>query len=253
MYCNNCGYPNPAGQSACGACGTVMAPEPHISDVTSGNVVICWACHAANINDSIYCRECGRRLYAAKIPARGVNGDFAEAIRQDISLPGEPCGDAVRAERREEARAAAYETNPPSAETSALPSTAPKPPNILLEKLDMMERELDAKKQEPLPEPEREAKFDKLREYDETLKDIAFRLDTLISDLLKAEAQEYSFSDSPRVDGKSFAKNGTNAKRDPLKKKSRNLQYVIVLIALIAAIFLVGMTFGLWGSYFFVI
>jgi hypothetical protein len=149
---------------------------------------------------------------------------------------------------------AAYEASPPPAEVPALLVVSPEPRNILLEKLDALERELEAKKQEAPPEPERHADADKLDEYEETLKNIAFTLDTLISDLLKAEAEEYASAESPRADGKSFAKNGAGAKRDPLKKKDRSFQDVVVLLlmlALIAAIFLVGMTFGLWGSYFF--
>jgi hypothetical protein len=224
-----------------------MASEPHISDLTGGNVVICWACGAVNINDSVYCRECGRRLSAAKIPANGVNGDITEAGRQDVSRQS----GIGRAEPGAEARSAIFETNPPSGEFDTIPSVPIEPRRHLLEKLDMMERELEAKKGEPPPEPERKADSDKLDEYEETLKEIAFRLDTLISDLLKAEAQEYAFSDSPRIDGNSFTRNGAGAKKSRPKKKIRNAQEIIVLIALIAAIFLVGMTFGLWGSYFF--
>jgi hypothetical protein len=196
-----------------------MAAEPHISDVTRGNVVICGPCGGINMKDSAYCRECGRRLSDVEIPANGARDDLAMETRE---FP--------------------------------LISPAPEPQKSLLEKLDLMERELEAKKQEALPEPERKTEADKLDEYDGILKNIAFTLDTLISDLLKAEAQEYAFSDSRCVDGKSFAKKDVDAEYDPLKKKRRNFQEVIVLIVmitLIVAIFLVGMTFGLWGSYFF--
>jgi hypothetical protein len=209
-----------------------VSPEPHISDVTSGNVVVCAVCGGANIKDSVYCRECGRSLSAVKISLNGAKDDFAETTP------------------------AIYEANPAPAEVRALPAMPseplpPEPRNGLLEKLDVMELELEAKKQEPLPEPERKIEADKLDEYEETLKSIAFTLDTLISDLLKAEAQEYASSDLPRADGKSFPKKSADAKRGPLKMRARNLQEIIVMIALIAAIFLVGMTFGLWGSYFF--
>ncbi|MDR0651865.1 MAG: hypothetical protein LBG12_01020 [Synergistaceae bacterium] len=249
MYCNNCGYPKSGERAACGACGRVMSSEPHISDVTSGNVVICGACAGANLQGSVYCRECGSRLSAAKIPMKDdVAGavNFTVAERQDVSQ-----GDGSHADNPEDARAASYETYPSSGDISSLPSILTEPRKSLLENLGMMERELEAKKEEPLPEPDRNAEADKLDEYDETLKNIAFRLDTLISDLLKAEAQEYAFSDSTRVDEKNFGKKREGVKREPFIKRFRNIQYVIVLIALIVAIFLVGMTFGLWGSYFF--
>ena len=251
LYCNSCGYPNPEEQMKCGTCGAVMASEPHISDVTSGNVVICGACGGTNLKDSAYCRECGWRLSAVKIPASGAKDDTAEARRRDASGVGETRGGTDRVDIPDETRAAVYETYPSSAESRALSSTATEPRKNLLEKLDLMELELEAKTQEAPPEPERKAEPDKLDEYEEALKNIAFNLDTLISNLLKAEAQEYAFSDSPRIDEKNFAKNSAGAKRDPFKKKARNTQYIIILIALIAAIFLVGMTFGLWGSYFF--
>jgi hypothetical protein len=227
-----------------------MASEPHISDVTSGNVMICGTCGTANLKDSIYCRECGWRLPGAKIPAYGIDGGLADAGRQGLSS----YGDAVRADRQDDARAAAYEAYPASGDVRAVPSAPAEPRKSMLEKLDLMERELEAKKQEAIPEPERGAEPDKLDEHEETLKSIAFRLDALISDLLKAEAQEYAFVDSPRVDEKNFGKNGASAGRGTLKNKVKNSQEMVVMIvlaALIAAIFLVGMTFGLWGSYFF--
>jgi hypothetical protein len=226
-----------------------MASESHISDVASGNVAICGACGGANPIGSSYCRECGRRLSAAKIPVNGAKDDLAGSGRQNASRNR----DTSSVNSREEARAAIYETYPSSGEASALSSTLPEPQKSPLEKLDMLERELEAKRQEPLPEPEHRGEPDKLDEHEETLKNIAFRLDALISDLLKAEAQEYSFSDSQRIDKKSFAKNSANAKRNRLKKKvsTQEVIVLIVLIALIAAIFLVGMTFGLWGTYFF--
>jgi hypothetical protein len=223
-----------------------MASAPHISDVTSGNVVICGACGGTNLKDSAYCRECGWSLSALKIPANAARGGMSENGRAEASDAIENRGDAGRADRQDEG----YETSP-SGEISALSPVPAEPRQSLLEKLDLMERELEARKQEALPEPEQNDEFDHLDEHEQTLKNIAFRLDALISDLMKAEAQEYAFADSPRIEGKSFEKNDAAAKRRRLKIKVKNPQEIIVMLALIAAIFLVGMTFGLWGSYFF--
>ena len=57
----------------------IMTSEPHISDVTSGNVVICGVCGGTNLKDSAYCRECGWRLSSVKISAAEMKDDIAEA------------------------------------------------------------------------------------------------------------------------------------------------------------------------------
>jgi hypothetical protein len=220
-----------------------MSPEPHISDVAGGNAAVCKACGAANAKDAAYCRECGQRLSAVKIPSDGASGDIAATRRKGASPPGMTRDDAGGDDdHRDEAGAAVYEITP---------SSPPELRKYLLEKLDMMERELETTKQEAFPESERKEHVDKLDEYEEALKNIAFRLDALISDLLKAEAREYSFSDLTRVDGDSFVQKSAAAKIDRLKMKSRNTLETIVLVVLIAVIFLTGMIFGLWGGYFF--
>jgi hypothetical protein len=211
-----------------------MSAEPHISDVADGNAVVCRACGTANVKDSAYCRECGRRLSAAKVPADGESGDVAAAMRQGAFLPDRICGGVGHAERGDE----------------TTPSSPAERRKHLLEKLDMMERELEAGKQEAFPEPERKNHVDKLDEHEETLKNIAFRLDALISDLLKAEAQEYSFSDLTRVDGDSFVKRSAAAKIDRLGIKGKNAYETIIMIAMIAAVFMAGVIFGIWGAHF---
>jgi hypothetical protein len=121
----------------------------------------------------------------------------------------------------------------------------------MLAKLDKLEEELEARMKEPLPEPE-DLKVD---ERQAKLESLSSTLDALISDLLEVEINEYAFPDFihpdesgfPSMDPASYLEN-KNKKKPDSKKKS--LQDIIVITALITAIFLVGLSFGLWGSYF---
>ncbi|MDR1965232.1 MAG: hypothetical protein LBQ36_00860, partial [Synergistaceae bacterium] len=95
---------------------------------------------------------------------------------------------------------------------------------------------------------------DDLDKHEETLKNIAYTLDSLISDLLEAEVREYAFPDFIHPDETGFpAKEAPKAPQhqQPEAKTGRNIQEILVIGALIAAIFLVGLSFGLWGSYYF--
>jgi hypothetical protein len=128
----------------------------------------------------------------------------------------------------------------------------------LLERLDRMEKELEEKRSEPLPEsvlsPQNE-----LDEHEEALKNIAYTLDSLITDLLEAEAGEYSFPGFIQPEGTpSDAKDETvppvyeaDKREHEPDKKGKRLQEILMLLTLIAAIFMVGLSFGLWGSFFF--
>jgi hypothetical protein len=129
----------------------------------------------------------------------------------------------------------------------------------LLERLDKMERELEENRREPLPESALNP-ADELDKYEETLKNIAYTLDSLITDLLEAEAGEYSFpgfirpEDTPsEAKDESAAQPAKEAVKQDIEpgKKSKRLQEILILFTLIAAIFMVGLSFGLWGSYFF--
>ena len=116
----------------------------------------------------------------------------------------------------------------------------------LLAKLDMLEKELEKMRQEqPLyPTPPGSEKLDA---HEETLKTIAFNLDTLLADLLEAEVREYTFPEFLTPDETTPPWKKSEA-RD---KQGRSVQEILVIAILICAVFLVGMTFGLWGSFFF--
>jgi hypothetical protein len=118
-----------------------------------------------------------------------------------------------------------------------------------LEKLDRMEQELENRQNQSIPEPP-PGSNDKLDAHEETLKNIGYTLDSLIADLLEAEVREFSFPDFIQPDGTGFPPRDGSIQHGE-QKKNRSLQEILVIIALIAAIFLVGLSFGLWGSYFF--
>jgi hypothetical protein len=128
----------------------------------------------------------------------------------------------------------------------------------LLERLDRMEKELEENLREPLPEGAPNSPDD-LDKHEETLKNIAYTLDSLITDLLEAEAGEYAFpgfikpEDMPSEarDEAAQPAGETDKREHEPDKKSKKVQEILMLFTLIAAIFMVGLSFGLWGSYFF--
>ena len=217
MFCNNCGYSNASNIANCPTCGSAMRQEPHISEVTLGNVVFCELCTAANIQGANYCRVCGRNLVpsVAQAAVKPVLAGVA------ASAGGNPAFIPVLGKH-----------------------------DSLLEKLDRMEQDLETMQDEASPESPSNVP-DQLDAHEETLKTIAFTLDSLIVDLLEAEVREYTFPDFPHPGETSSSVKDKPAVAGSDGKKGRSLQEVVVMVALVAAIFLVGMTFGLWGSYFF--
>jgi hypothetical protein len=236
LFCNNCGYSNATDMANCSVCGAVLRHELHISDVALGNVVLCGICGSPNIGDSKYCRVCGRKLAIAPEhpPAPIAAPAFSPA--PDPSAGQEP-------------RAAAIAPEPSVAPTPAFIPVISKHENFL-ERLDKMELDLEAMHSSALPESERGTP-DQLDAHEETLKRIAFTLDTLIADLLEAEVREYTFPGFEHSEAKPQAVNDNSVLAIVSDiKKGKSVQEIIVLAALTIAIFLVGMTFGLWGTYF---
>jgi hypothetical protein len=121
----------------------------------------------------------------------------------------------------------------------------------LLEKLNRMERELEKMRNEAPPYTPPPLIPDKLDAHEETLKSIALKLDTLLADLMEAEVMEYTYPEFLQSDETSHQNNTAAAKDGGLEPRGRSLQEILVIATLIAAVFLVGMTFGLWGSFFF--
>jgi hypothetical protein len=227
LFCNGCGHSIADGEINCSACGAVLQLEPHISSVTSGEVAFCEICRAMNIRGANFCRVCGRRFTAVSLhptPIPAFVGAYAEITPETTGFEG---------------KQAAF-------------MAVPEKPESLLEKLDRMERELENRQGEILPEAEQDySGNDQLNAHEETLKNIAFTLDSLIADLLEAEVREYAFPEFIHPDETGFPLKEAHVSRVMgNEKKSRSIQEIVVIIALVAAIFLVGMTFGLWGSFF---
>jgi DNA-directed RNA polymerase subunit RPC12/RpoP len=225
----------------CAVCGNGLSHEPHISDISSGNVVVCDTCGAFNFASAFFCARCGKQLGAA---ARNA----APAVASAAVIPETPekffGGDTADGD-------GGADVNRPVS-GAVIPAFMPVPrQESLLEKLDRMEKELEENRRNE-PAPETPAKGpDKLDEHEESLKKIAYTLDSLIADLLEAEVREYTFPDFVHPDGSGFPSKDAAAAAPVITKKGRNLQEILVIIALIAAIFLLGLTFGLWGSFFF--
>ena len=114
--------------------------------------------------------------------------------------------------------------------------------------LDRMEQELEKIRNEPPPYTVPPLGPDKLDLYEETLKNIAQNLDTLLADLLEAEVREYTYPEFPTPD-ETINRAPAAPSRDADDQR-RSIQEILVIATLIAAVFLVGMTFGLWGSFF---
>ena len=121
----------------------------------------------------------------------------------------------------------------------------------LLANLDRMEQELEKIRNEPPTYTPPPSLPDNLDVHEETLKNIALTLDTLLADLLEAEVREYTCPEFPADETNRPWKNTAAAQSDGGEKQSRSVQEILVMATLIAAVFLVGMTFGLWGSFFF--
>ena len=121
----------------------------------------------------------------------------------------------------------------------------------LLENLDRMELEfegiLSGTPSTNTPPPA----HDKLDAYEETLKSIAFKLDTLLADLMEAEVMEYTYPEFLRPEEAGHPNNAALPQSGGLEYRGKSLQEALVMVTLIAAVFFVGMTFGLWGSFFF--
>jgi hypothetical protein len=126
----------------------------------------------------------------------------------------------------------------------------------LLAKLDRMEQDLASVND--IHEPDSPSEDDDDDEqadfglHEEALKNISYTLDSLITDLLEAEIREYTFPDFIHPDESGFPlKDAVRVHTEPELPKKKSLQELLVIVALVAAIFMVGLSFGLWGAYFF--
>ena len=140
------------------------------------------------------------------------------------------------------------ENSPQQHEDASMPAAGPE---AMLANLDRMERELEKMQNEPPPYTVPPLGPDKLDLHEETLRSIAFKLDSLLADLLEAEAREYTYAEFPAGESDLSSQKAAGAQSVNREKQVRSIQEILVIAILIAAVFLVGMTFGLWGSFFF--
>jgi len=120
----------------------------------------------------------------------------------------------------------------------------------LIARLDEMEQQLASRLSEPIPEPAAATLDAALDEKEASLDSLSTTLDALISDLLELEISEYARPDFIHPDETGFPARDPHAYRAPQSpRKQRSIQDTLVLIALIAAVFLIGLSVGLWGSY----
>jgi hypothetical protein len=205
-----------------------------------------------NHENAAYCRECGAELKAAILQTAANIAASGSVYQHDETMPS-----------RDENGFDIFETgtvenDDKTYEYEVCADSIPDPPSpfdeSLLTKLDRMEKELEIKQNEEYVPELVTDEPDALDEHEEALKNIAYTLDSLISDLLEAEIREYAFPDFIHPDETGFPMKAPPPPRRPKKeipKKGRNIQEILVILALVAAIFLVGLSFGLWGSYFF--
>jgi hypothetical protein len=211
-----------------------------------------------NIANSSFCKVCGKEIaspYAVDVLLPGVYQQVPDIFQQPLQTsPAENDSfmepDAETFSQRDDD----YGKNTMNATFVPVASKH----ESLLERLDRMERELDDKRREPLPETPLSLPDD-MDKHEAALKDIAYTLDSLITDLLEAEAGEYSFPGLVRSDETSSetqdevisaSKGIEKREHGSDKNNSRKLQEILMLATLIAAIFMVGLSFGLWGSFF---
>jgi hypothetical protein len=205
-----------------------------------------------NIADSRFCRVCGRQLAQSRVSydVYAAAPDIYPQAPEMFQAAGfvEPGGDVFPQDDE------SYVQNAMNA--TFVPVTSKH--ESLLERLDRMERELEDKRREPLPENALSLP-DELDRHEDELKEIAYTLDSLISDLLEAEAGEYAFPGFVRTDDAPVETRDeivpppkeTEKQKIESDKKNGVLQEILIVATLIAAIFIVGLSFGLWGSYFF--
>jgi hypothetical protein len=203
----------------------------------------CHACGALNEEVAYYCRFCGEKLgvVASEIPsmvgvgveAAAMEGSVVKTSSMGISpmYEGSSLMDSARSSVDE------------------VIADLPLPPHEnMIAKLDMMERELEVE----VPEPSYVHADEPVPyEYNDALVDLSSTLDSLIADLIEVEIKEYAAPDFIHPDESGFPSRdpGSYNKKNKVRKGLK-LQEVLVIIAFIAAIFLVGMSCGLWGVYF---
>ncbi|MDR3254707.1 MAG: hypothetical protein LBT31_04005 [Synergistaceae bacterium] len=226
MLCSQCGNVSLDDSNFCSTCGNAL--EATVSEAIPVDGVQCVYCDCFNEEHVSFCRSCGQtvaKIAVVGVPAESSVGTDAPGsyISHDSDIPS-LLGSDVQVSTRHES---------------------------FIAKLDEMEKELETRQSVPLVEP---SVIELDEESQGKLDSLSSTLDGLIADLLEVEINEYAFPDFihpdesgfPSVDPASYEKN----EDAPPPVKKRSLHELLLIGALIIAIFLVGLSFGLWGSYF---
>jgi hypothetical protein len=203
-------------------CGRELSLASTVIDASSDETVECSVCGSSNAVSSLYCARCGNKLLVTSAFPVGVGRGGLPVSGAGVTAGGDEPNPYTVSPRHES----------------------------LLAKLDRMEQGLASMNSSDERSDDRgDAPAGDFDVHEEALKNISYTLDALISDLLEAEIKEYTFPDFIHPDESGFPlKEAVRAPKAPEKK---SLQEFLVIAALIAAIFLVGLSCGLWGAYFF--
>lgn len=228
MLCLECGFANVNDSNFCAMCGVTLTPTTD-RQVTHGTVP-CASCSFLNEEVAEYCRACG-----GKIKEEVAAGIPLAALRQKFASPSGAFKEA--------------EPFPLIVETvdEKLDPSLYNPGNqeSLLSLLDRMEQEISARLDEKIPALEPEA--ENWDEREGNLTSLSCTLDELLADLIDAEINEYLTPDFIHPDETGFPEPFA-VERKPRRSENRFVDLIFIL-ALIIAIFLFGVTTGLWGSY----
>ena len=236
LHCNHCGHANLDDSSFCAKCGGAVESIADRSNRTEGQA--CPACSCMNEEHSIFCRACGQKLRRSeRAPSQKI--PVAAAVGLD-ALRGGDSGVLVMEEDPHVSVANDIKAGNPAPRSTRHES--------FIAKLNRMEQELESRVEvetEPAP-PEI------IDENQEKLDSMSSTLDALIADLLEVEINEYSYPDFIHPDESGFPSRDAASYADgtPGTHKKRGVKELLLVAALIAAIFLVGLSFGLWGAYF---
>ena len=213
-------------------CGVTLTPT--VGRQAALGTVPCPSCSFLNEDISIYCRACGQPI-SAKVAVSAMAGSGSESGSYGfMSLLEAP--ESVRPPVLDKADEKPVSTRHES----------------LLARLDRMEQDISSRLNEKLPvlEPEVEPEAATWDAKEDNLASLSSTLDELLADLIDAEINEYLTPDFIHPDETGFPEPTpvVQAEKKP-QKHERRVVDVLVIVALIIAVFLVGMTVGLWGSY----
>ena len=229
MLCQGCGFTNSNDSSFCSMCGETVTPT--VGRQATLGTVPCPSCSFLNEDISIYCRACGQPISAkVGVPAMVGSGTGSYDF---ISLLESP--ESMRSSVLDKVDEKSVSTRHES----------------LLARLDRMELDISSRLGEKLPVLEPEVEPVTWNAKEDNLTSLSSTLDELLADLIDAEINEYLTPDFIHPDETGFPAPVPAIEEKKSRKHERRTRIVdaLVIIALIVAVFLVGMTVGLWGSY----